>query len=621
MLPPLEQSLLRRNVDELKWYAVLLPGKAPTRKGELVAMIVQALTDPEQVTRLWSALTPRQREMIAYVVYHGLGVYDADVIEARYPGVGSPTGPQLYANSFMGHRKKDAVAFDLFFFYDHEVGFHVPREMAALIRDLSAPPPPQAIASHENPPQVATTRGRMERNVEVMIAETERGVFHDLAATISVINDGKISVSPSTRLPTLTSVRYLAKRLLLADYFSDIDYERAEDAMRPLALVLLAQVAGWASPIGTKGNKLELTRSGLALLGRPIQAEHVRNAWERWLKSDLLDELSRIRAIKGQQSKAARLTKPTHRREKLTLVLKDCPVGRWVAFDEFLRYMRAEGQLPEIEHNIPTALYVGPDFEYGWLGYLGVQYWDVVTGSYMRAALWEYAATLGIVDIAYTRPEESPHDFGDVYGLDEYDYISRYDGLLGLRLTPLGAYALGLMESHDAATPAIEAGPPALKVLPNLDVVITDQSRLALNERTFLARIAAPTSESVYHLDREKMLDAIQEGLTLIQAQEFLANRSGTSPDEFPQTVRVFFSDLEKRLNAVREAGRMLVLEGDDPLVLTELAHSRQIRSLVQLARTGERTVLLVLEENEKQVRKHLKKLGYVPSKPQSGAT
>jgi hypothetical protein len=47
-----------------------------------------------------------------------------------------------------------------------------------------------------------------------------------------------------------------------------------------------------------------------------------------------------------------------------------------------------------------------------------------------------------------------------------------------------------------------ENGAPVLKVLPNLDLVITDAARIAPNERTFLERIAAPQSQDVYRLSR-----------------------------------------------------------------------------------------------------------------------
>jgi len=79
--------------------------------------------------------------------------------------------------------------------------------------------------------------------------------------------------------------------------------------------------------------------------------------------------------------------------------------------------------------------------------------------------------------------------------------------------------------------------------------------------------------------------------------------------------VRVFFEDLEKRLGALRELGTMLVLEGDDPYVLTELSNNPALRAQIQLGTIGGRTVLLIPEQHEASVRKQLKKLGYIPRK------
>lgn len=59
----------------------------------------------------------------------------------------------------------------------------------------------------------------------------------------------------------------------------------------------------------------------------------------------------------------------------------------------------------------------------------------------------------------------------------------------------------------------------------------------------------------------------------------------------------------------------MIVVEGEDPLLLTELAHSSELRASVQLATIGERTVLLVSEERETAVRRGLRKLGYLARK------
>src|SRR5262249_54556168 len=215
------------------------------------------------------------------------------------------------------------------------------------------------------------------------------------------------------------------------------------------------------------GNKLELTKAGQALLGAPLGPPQIREAWERWLKSDLLDELSRIRNIKGQQAKGTRLTKPAERRTQLAAVLRICPAGRWVTMDELLRYMRAESLLPAIERNNPSRLGIGAYSSYydDGLGYSGANYWDVITGTYLRAILWEYVATLGLIEIAYTWPEETPHDFGDLYYLDA-DYLSRYDGLLALRLTNLGAYVLGLADTYTPPAAVAETGASILRVLP-----------------------------------------------------------------------------------------------------------------------------------------------------------
>ncbi len=194
-------------------------------------------------------------------------------------------------------------------------------------------------------------------------------------------------------------------------------------------------------------------------------------------------------------------------------------------------------------------------------------------------------------------------------------FLSRYDGLLALRLTDLGSYALGLTNEYTPPTPIAEPGVAVLRVLPNLDIVITDAAAVVPNDRAFLERIAAEQSQNVYRLSRDLLLEAAASGLALGQVKAFLELKSGQPVSEFPQIVRVFFEDLEKRLGALREGGRVVVIAGDDVYLLTELANSSGLRSLVQLATIGERSVLLVPEDQEAAARRALKKLGYIPQK------
>ncbi len=645
-LPKLEPTLQALTVEQLKWYATALPGQPPTRKGELVSWIAGHLAQGPALRKLWEQISAEQQAVIADVVHYQDGHYHPEVLQARYPQVAAPEGPSDYAYySFGGTReRKTAKPFDLVFFRNWETGIYIPPDLAATLRTLTpAPPPPQIASQAEMLPLPAKTRrkerwaiyqstdfghlliqtGEAEPPGEaestpaptLLVSDTERATFHDLAATLYLIQQGKGSVSAATKLPTLPTLRQLRARLLVGDYLADGEYERAEDAIRPLALIVLVQAAKWAAPTGATGNKLELTKAGQAALAAPLGAAQVREAWERWLKSDLLDELTRIRAIKGQQSKDARLTKPAERREKLTALLRALPPARWVTFDEALRYMRAERLLPLIERNADPALHVGSYLEYGDAGLgSGAKYWDVVLGSYMRVLVWEYAATLGLVEIAYTAPEESVHDFGELYGLDD-SYLSRYDGLWSVRLTNLGAYALGLTGDYAPPAAATPTGPPLLRVLPNLDIVVTDAVRLLPNDRAFLERIGTAQSQDVYRLNRDLLLDAAQNGLDLHQVRSFLVARSGVPLVDLPSTVRSFFADLDRRLGALREGGRMLVIESADPFLLTELANDSSLRGLVQRGQIGDRAVLLVPEDQEAAARRQLKKLGYLPRK------
>ena len=72
----------------------------------------------------------------------------------------------------------------------------------------------------------------------------------------------------------------------------------------------------------------------------------------------------------------------------------------------------------------------------------------MLQGRYTLAVLWEYAGTLGLFDLGYTEPEGvRTADLPDY--LDYYfeGALSRYDGLLAVRLNPLGAYATGRSDS------------------------------------------------------------------------------------------------------------------------------------------------------------------------------
>ena len=164
-----------------------------------------------------------------------------------------------------------------------------------------------------------------------------------------------------------------------------------------------------------RGSKLALTKAGHAALGTPAP-QTLRRLWQRWVKNTLLDEFSRIDDIKGQHRGKGRraMTAASGRRPVIAEALAQCPVGRWVRFDDFSRFMRASGLEFGITRD-PWKLYIA-EAHYGSLGYAGSHDWDLLEGRYLLCLLFEYAATLGMVDVAFIDPEDARPDFADLWG-------------------------------------------------------------------------------------------------------------------------------------------------------------------------------------------------------------
>jgi hypothetical protein len=196
-------------------------------------------------------------------------------------------------------------------------------------------------------------------------------------------------------------------------------------------------------------------------------ADTVRQLWSRWVSHGLIDEMSRIEAIKGQRC-ANVLTAVKPRRQTVAGALATCPVGEWVTVEELFARMRRKDLSPTIARSERGLwkLYL-VDAEYGSLGYAGFSDWPILEGRYTLCVLFEYAATLGLIDVTYTDPVGARDDFRGNYAAEDLDCLSRYDGLRALRINALGAYALGLAEAYQA-TGGTER---TLRVLPNLDIV------------------------------------------------------------------------------------------------------------------------------------------------------
>ena len=127
------------------------------------------------------------------------------------------------------------------------------------------------------------------------------------------------------------------------------------------------------------------------------------------------------------------------------------------------------------------------------------------------AMLFEYAATLGLIDIAYIAPQRRGMISAIAGARMITTCLSRYDGLKYFRINALGAWCLGLTAAI-IEPEAIVIPRKTWRVLPNHDVVSSELNPDPVDVM-FLDRVADRTSDRVWRLDREKILTAVEDGL------------------------------------------------------------------------------------------------------------
>jgi hypothetical protein len=313
----------------------------------------------------------------------------------------------------------------------------------------------------------------------------------------------------------------------------------------------------------------------------------------------ILDELSRIDCVKGQTGKGKHgLTAVSSRRDAVADTLAECPAGGWVATEEFFLFMRASGNDFAVTRNA-WNLYIG-DQQYGSLGYEGGE--GILEERYLLCLLFEYAATLGLIDVAFIPPATARPNYHNMWGTDDLPFFSRYDGLMYIRITTLGAYCLGAAEDY---TPAPVEVKPVLRVLPNLEIAAIGAD-LEQGDRLALDAYAIRTSDLVWQLEAGKLLAAIQEGRAVDEIREFLSARSGAP---LPDTVTRLLEDVADRSARVYDRGLARLIECADPALAALIANDSRTRK--QCMRAGERH-LVVPAASEAAFRRALRDVGYL---------
>ena len=598
-IPTLALALENMTVAELKPLVDLTGERPPTRKADLAEVVVRHLQG-ERLEVLWRGLDELQRAAVAEVVHSSSTQFSGDQFYAKYgrePNWGS-------AGKF-GYSRNPSPLY--FFFYGNGV---MPADLKARLSGFVPPPPEPAVKSFEQLPAVYerpferwnAKTGKQERGTEripLTVRETERSAQRELLSLLRLVDAGKVAVSDKTRKASAATIEAITAVLDGGDYYpfeppKDKWHDENAGPIRAFGWPLLIQAGGLAQ---LSGSRLQLTRAGRKALGEPA-AETLKGLWEKWTDTTLLDELSRIECVKGQTGKGKHgLTAAASRREAIAATLAECPGQQWIAADELLRCVHASGNDFAVSRNA-WNLYIG-ELQYGSLGYDGGE--GILEERYLFAFLFEYAATLGLIDVAFIPPAGARADYHGLWGTDDLPYFSRYDGLMFFRITPLGAYCLGMVSAY---TPAPLEVATVLRVLPNLEIAAIGAG-LEPGDRLALDAYAVRISDFVWRLEAPKLLAATEAGRSVHEIREFLAARSAAP---LPDTVGRLLEDVADRGERVHDRGLARLIECAEPALAALIANDTRTRT--HCMRAGERH-LVVPPPSDAAFRRALRALGY----------
>ncbi len=580
--PTVAKALNAHTIAELKLLAEAAGIRPEGRKAERIEHLCHSL-EGQRLRFLWGRLSPSQRAAVAMAAYSRSGRLSREgyrVLHNQDPDFGerSRFGPDIARPS-------------LLCLFIH--GDRIPGDLRRRLQEIVPAPDVSPVRTFKAPPDriaVSVPDGRRENLpllYEVHVAKRSAAALLELQDMTHLLEARSLSVTPRTQVPSSSSERAVAAILAGGRDFLD------EGPIRAYAWPRLLLSGGLAR---AQGGALVLTPAGGRALQDP-RAETQRDLWRNWLTHGEPDELHRISGLRGSTSKDADLTPPSSRRDAIADAMRDCPIGEWVPIDAFFQHLQISGRDFEVSAS-PEALRVECSEGSGGLrGYGSQERWLILQGRYVLCFLFEYAATLGVVDVAYTPPAYARPDIRDVtWG----NMLSNYDGLLAFRLTELGAFCLGLTAGFPDDGAEFK---PFLQVNDTLE--IRSDTAVSAADQLVLSYWAEPLSERAWTLSRTRTLESLAKGRSSTVFGEFLGRRLTGS---LPSTLRSFLKDCEHRARSLRPAGRADLFECRDAELAALIARDSCTGRYCH--RAGD-TLVAVPVEHEGSFRRALRRAGF----------
>lgn len=361
--------------------------------------------------------------------------------------------------------------------------------------------------------------------------------------------------------------------------------------MQAFAWPLILQAGGLAE---ISGSALSLTKKGATAMKKPL-ADRIKALFSAWEKTRIIDEFSRVSLIKGQTAAKGRtMATPVRRRPVLNEALSRLEPNRWVTVEELDRFIRSQGHEFDMI-NLDWKLYIG-NLQYGSLSYYNT--WPLLQFRYLLTYLFEYCATLGLMDVAYREPHDARQDFRKCWGADDAAYLSPHDGLSHIRLTDLGAYVLGLTDDFGAPD-------PQAFTLKETRLVYAGKGSPPADTLLYLSRIADQPVTNQWEFTRGSIVQALKNGETLKDIRAFIRS---LKPGKTASALIHLLDTIEATTTAVMDKGQATLLECRPDIIKHILADPKTNRLCLP---AGDRH-LVILPGQEDAFIGYLESMGFI---------
>lgn len=519
--PTLEMTLDAEYLTtDLKELAALICPQVPSRKNERIKTIVQTLFSDLQ--GIFAQLSPLGQHAVSETVHTWDGTFEGRMFVNKY--MASPWS-QTEGN---GGRKKELL--NLFLFHGH-----IPVDLLEKLQTIAPMPPEDTVCYTENDDVL---------DEGLTIRETSRAALANLATFLTLAADKGIRVSAKTGKATAATVLKMGDLLYEPDWYDDPEL----GAIQPFAWPLLLQGGRLAK---ADGSFLKLTPAGRKALQKDL-AGGIRTAWQRWEKTKIIDEFSRVTAIKGQKANRGRtMTSPVKRRPMINNLLEDLQPGKWISIDELARVMQTQSIYSFKMVNYDWKLYF-LDQHYGHIDYNDT--WHLLQLRYLLIYLFEYCATLGLIDVAYQAPHGArSEDYSSCWGTDDLFYLSHCDGLQYIRVNDLGAFVMGHSDEYKE-----QKNNDDVYAFDGTELVIVDADAISPGRELYLEKIAERTEVDRWRLTVSSLLAAVNGGESLAGIRESIES---SSAKKLSRELEQLFNEARHRSTAFVNVGQTTLIE------------------------------------------------------------